>query len=121
MTLAGVKEVDALQKALSLLEKVQLAHRSDHTPDDLSGGEQQRVAIARALANDPLVLLSDEPTGNLDSKTGDTIIELFREVTKNGITVIMVTHDLQVAKQTDRILVLREGVLHSEEELVNGV
>lgn len=121
MMLAGAKETNAKQKALDLLEKVQLMHRKDHAPDDLSGGEKQRVAIARALANTPLVLLADEPTGNLDSKTGDSIIELFREVTKNGITVIMVTHDLQIAKQTDRILVLREGVLHSEDELVNGV
>lgn len=121
MMLAGAKETNAKQKALDLLEKVQLMHRKDHAPDDLSGGEKQRVAIARALANTPLVLLADEPTGNLDSKTGDSIIELFREVTKNDTTVIMVTHDLQIAKKTDRILVLREGVLHSEDELVNGV
>jgi len=104
---------------LELLEKVQLAHRAEHIPDDLSGGEKQRVAIARALANDPKILLADEPTGNLDTKTGDAIIELFREIiTEKKITVIIVTHDIQVARQTDRILILREGTLHQEEDVL---
>ncbi|MFW9905603.1 MAG: ABC transporter ATP-binding protein [Candidatus Thorarchaeota archaeon] len=119
MMLAGVSEKNAKKKALELLEKVQLAHRAEHIPDDLSGGEKQRVAIARALANDPKILLADEPTGNLDSKTGDTIIELFRDIVKEKkITVIIVTHDIQIAKKTDRILILREGILHRKDEIL---
>jgi putative ABC transport system ATP-binding protein len=119
MTLAGVSEKEAKKKALELLEKVKLAQRAEHIPDDLSGGEKQRVAIARALANDPKILLADEPTGNLDSKTGDTIIELFRDIIKEKkITVIIVTHDIQIAKKTDRILILREGTLHREDEIL---
>ncbi|MFX1507580.1 MAG: ABC transporter ATP-binding protein [Promethearchaeota archaeon] len=122
MMLTGVSEKIAKKKALELLEKVQLAHRAEHIPDDLSGGEKQRVAIARALANDPKILLADEPTGNLDTKTGDTIIELFREIIKEkNITVIIVTHDIQVAKQTDRILILREGTLHREDEILEDL
>ncbi|UCG02529.1 MAG: ABC transporter ATP-binding protein [Candidatus Heimdallarchaeota archaeon] len=119
MMLTGISEKKAKEKAQELLERVQLAHRSEHIPDDLSGGEKQRVAIARALANDPKILLADEPTGNLDTQTGDTIIELFREIiTEKKITVIIVTHDIQVAKQTDRILILREGTLHREDEIL---
>ncbi len=122
MMLTGISEKKAKKKALELLEKVQLAHRSDHIPDDLSGGEKQRVAIARALANDPKILLADEPTGNLDTKTGDTIIELFREIiTEKKITVIIVTHDIQVAQKTDRILILREGTLHREDEILEDL
>ncbi|MFX0126045.1 MAG: ABC transporter ATP-binding protein [Candidatus Hodarchaeota archaeon] len=122
MMLTGVSEKIAKKKALELLEKVQLAHRAEHIPDDLSGGEKQRVAIARALVNDPKILLADEPTGNLDTKTGDTIIELFREIiTEKNITVIIVTHDIQVAKQTDRILILREGTLHREDEILEDL
>ena len=122
MMLTGVSEKNAKKKALELLEKVQLAHRAEHIPDDLSGGEKQRVAIARALANDPKILLADEPTGNLDTKTGDTIIELFREIIKEkNITVIIVTHNIQVAKQTDRILILREGTLHREDEIMEDL
>ncbi|MFX1517984.1 MAG: ABC transporter ATP-binding protein [Promethearchaeota archaeon] len=122
MMLAGVKEKKAKTKALELLEKVQLAHRANHIPDDLSGGEKQRVAIARALANDPKILLADEPTGNLDTKTGDAIIELFRDIiTEKNITIIIVTHDIQIAKQTDRILILREGTLHREDEILEDL
>lgn len=122
MMLAGVKEKKAKTKALALLEKVQLAHRANHIPDDLSGGEKQRVAIARALANEPKILLADEPTGNLDTKTGDAIIELFRDIiTEKNITIIIVTHDIQVAKQTDRILILREGTLHREDEILEDL
>jgi len=122
MMLSGAKERDATKKAMDLLRKVQLDHRANHTPDDLSGGEQQRVAIARALANDPKVLLADEPTGNLDTVTGSNIIDLFRElVHEKHITVIMVTHDLRIAGKTDRILILRDGTLHREEEILEGI
>lgn len=116
--LSGINEKKAKAKAVDLLDRVHLAHRTKHIPDDLSGGEKQRVAIARALANDPKILLADEPTGNLDTITGDSIIELFREIiTEKNITVIIVTHDIQVAKKTDRILILREGTLHREEDI----
>ena len=118
MVLAGRKEEEARKNAMELLQKVHLEHRANHEPDDLSGGEQQRVAIARALANNPKILLADEPTGNLDSKTGDEIVELFREIiTEKGITILVVTHDLQIAAKTDRILILRDGKLFREEEI----
>ena len=118
MMLAGMKEKDARKKALKLLRRVHLEHRIDHIPDDLSGGEQQRVSIARALANDPQILLADEPTGNLDTTTGDSIIELFREIIQEtNCSIIMVSHDLQVAKKADKILILREGSLHREEDV----
>jgi len=118
MMLAGTEIEIAKKEAQKLLEKVQLGHRVDHIPDDLSGGEQQRVAIARALANSPKIILADEPTGNLDTKTGDSIIELFRSlVQEQNITIIMVTHDIQVAKKTDRILILQDGKMHREEDV----
>jgi ABC-type lipoprotein export system ATPase subunit len=122
MMLAG-KELEAARStAQKLLEKVHLAHRADHIPDDLSGGEQQRVSIARALANNPQLILADEPTGNLDTKTGDSIIELFRSlVQEQNIAIIMVTHDIQVAKKTDRILILRDGKLHREEDVLEDI
>ncbi len=118
MTLAGMELEEAREIAKKLLEKVKLGHRINHIPDDLSGGEQQRVAIARALANNPKLILADEPTGNLDTVTGDSIIELFRSlVQEQNIAIIMVTHDIQVAKKTDRILILRDGLLHREEDV----
>jgi putative ABC transport system ATP-binding protein len=122
MMLAGKGIEIARSTAQELLEKVQLGHRADHIPDDLSGGEQQRVAIARALANNPKLILADEPTGNLDTHTGDTIIELFRSlVQEQNLTIIMVTHDIQIAKKTDRILILREGILHREEDVLEDI
>ncbi len=122
MMLAGKELEVARSTALKLLEKVHLSHRVDHIPDDLSGGEQQRVSIARALANNPQLILADEPTGNLDTKTGDSIIELFRSlVQEQNIAIIMVTHDIQVAKKTDRILILRDGKLHREEDVLEDI
>ncbi len=119
MTLAGMELEEARKIAHQLLEKVKLGHRINHIPDDLSGGEQQRVAIARALANNPKLILADEPTGNLDTKTGDSIIELFRSlVQEQDIAIIMVTHDIQIAKKTDKILILRDGLLHREEDVL---
>ena len=119
MTLAGMELEEAREIARKLLEKVNLSHRINHIPDDLSGGEQQRVAIARALANNPRLILADEPTGNLDTKTGESIIELFRSlIQEQNIAIIMVTHDIQIAKKTDRILILRDGKLHREEDVL---
>ena len=119
MMLCGLKENNARKRALILLERVHLSHRANHTPDDLSGGEKQRVAVARSLANEPRILLADEPTGDLDSKTGDSIIELFKEIVRdNAVTIIIVTHDIKIAQKTDRILILREGVLHHEADIM---
>jgi putative ABC transport system ATP-binding protein len=98
-----------------LLELVELPHRVKHKPSELSGGERQRVAIARALANDPAILLADEPTGNLDSKTGQTILELFEETNRRGSTLILVTHDPGVAARAQRRIMIQDGCVTVEE------
>jgi putative ABC transport system ATP-binding protein len=102
------------QKALEALERVGLGERAKHKPTELSGGEQQRVAIARALVNDPPLILADEPTGNLDSASTKEIISIFRSLNKDGITVIMVTHEADIAAQTQRIIRLRDGEIVSQ-------
>ena len=96
-------------RALELAKRVKLGHRLGHKPTQLSGGECQRIAIARALSNNPAFILADEPTGNLDEKTSDEIMELFHELNKKGHTVIIVTHDLEIAKQCDRIIEISDG------------
>jgi putative ABC transport system ATP-binding protein len=95
--------------AIELLERVGLGHRLDHVPGELSGGEMQRVAIARALINRPCLLLADEPTGNVDTKTRDGIFELFRELNADGLTIVLATHDRELAQRIDRVVQLREG------------
>ena len=122
MMISGEKEIIAKEKATKLLSKMELINRMNHIPDDLSGGEQQRVAVARAIANGPKVLLADEPTGNLDSKTGDTIIDLFKDIIEEqNLSIILVTHDFGIARKTDRILILREGTLHREEDMLEDL
>jgi putative ABC transport system ATP-binding protein len=91
------------------LERVGLAHRATHKPSELSGGERQRVAIARAIVNEPKIIFADEPTGNLDSKTGMQIMEIFHELHCSGVTVILVTHETEVALQAERIIRMRDG------------
>ena len=103
----------AHRRAVTLLDELGLADRMKHRPSELSGGERQRVAIARALMNDPKVLLADEPTGNLDSKTGKRIMNVLKGFHERGQTILMVTHDATLARQTDRILHLRDGQLES--------
>ncbi|OED45078.1 ABC transporter [Endozoicomonas sp. (ex Bugula neritina AB1)] len=110
MELAGVSK--AAQKAEALLERVELGHRLDHYPKQLSGGEQQRVAIGRAFAGEPSILFADEPTGNLDEKTGGRIIDLLFEVNREKhTTLVLVTHDLPLAQRCDRVLRLQSGKL----------
>lgn len=109
MIFAGIDEPARKRKAKELLEKVGLGERLHHKPSELSGGETQRVAIARALANDPAVILADEPTGNLDSKTGNDIIEVFSKLNKEGRTIIVVTHDPSIARSANRIIKIVDG------------
>lgn len=118
MLLEEVRERERYERAMELLEAVGVAHRAHHMPHELSGGMRSRVALARALANNPVVLLCDEPTGDLDHKTGGSIIQLMRDLAKEeNRAVITVTHDPEVAKMADKILLLRDGVL--VEELVS--
>ncbi len=105
------------KRAMEALERVGLAPRAKHKPTELSGGEQQRVAIARALVNNPDIILADEPTGNLDSATTDQIIALFRQLNQDGITVVLVTHEMDIASQTQRIIRLLDGKIISDEKV----
>jgi putative ABC transport system ATP-binding protein len=107
-------EHESRDRARALAARVGLEHRLDHKPFELSGGQQQRVAIARALVNDPLVLLADEPTGNLDSSSGAEILQLFGDLNRQGKTLIMVTHDTAVARNAKRAIRLRDGELESD-------
>ena len=107
----GVKKAERRERARAALEMVGLGDRIDHRPDQLSGGQCQRVAIARAMVGGPKLLLADEPTGALDSASGAQVMELFRQLHENGATIIMITHDAQVARQAQRIMTIRDGVL----------
>ncbi len=109
LTYRGMKSAERKQRVNEALEKVGMAHRAKHLPSQLSGGQQQRVAVARALAGHPLILLADEPTGNLDSRNGEAVMELLRELNKEGATICMVTHDPRYAKHADRTVHLFDG------------
>jgi len=102
---------ERIERAKKLLERVKLSHRLEHLPNELSGGERQRVAIARAMANNPEVILADEPTGNLDSKTGEEIVSMFNQLNKEGKTIIVVTHDINIAKHANKIYKLKDGMI----------
>ena len=112
---AGVASAERKRRAEHALERVQLADRMDHRPNELSGGQRQRVAIARALVNEPAILLADEPTGNLDSTTSDEIMKVFETLASAGQTVIMVTHEADIARHARRVVTLRDGRVSSDE------
>ncbi|MBW6461692.1 MAG: ABC transporter ATP-binding protein [DPANN group archaeon] len=116
MMFQNVDENVRKKRALELLEMVGLLDRANHKPSELSGGQQQRVAIARSLANDPDVILADEPTGNLDTKTGKDIMDMLKRLHKNGKTIIMVTHDSNVAKEAKRIVLIKDGIVVSNKK-----
>ncbi len=111
----GTSAVQRRKQALEALEKVGLADRVHHKPNELSGGQRQRVAIARALVNRPSIILADEPTGNLDSRTGDEIMEIFEDLHEQGNTIILVTHEEYIAEHSDRIIRLRDGLIERDE------
>lgn len=111
---AGLGKSDRDEKAMQTLENVGLADRADHKPNELSGGQRQRVAIARALVNDPSIILADEPTGNLDSKTSYDIMDLFHDLHESGNTIIMVTHEDDIAHYAHRIVKLKDGLIESD-------
>jgi putative ABC transport system ATP-binding protein len=111
---AGMGKRERMEKAQYVLEKVSLADRSHHRPNEMSGGQNQRVAIARALVNDPSIILADEPTGNLDTKTSYEIMDIFEKIHEGGNTVVLVTHEEDIANHARRIIRLRDGVLESD-------
>lgn len=113
---SDLPRAERLQRATKALEAVGLGARLHHRPSELSGGQQQRVAIARALINDPPVLLADEPTGALDTRTGEEILHLFKRLRDDGHTVVLITHDPEVAAHADRVFVMRDGELHAQDE-----
>jgi len=111
---ASVKQSERLFRAEEVLDKVGLSHRLTHKPTELSGGEQQRVAIARALVNSPSILFADEPTGNLDSKTGHQVLEIFKDLNKRGQTIVVITHERAIAEQSQRIITIKDGEIGSD-------
>jgi putative ABC transport system ATP-binding protein len=111
MSFAGIDRRTRKKRSEKLLEMVQLDHRMNHKPTEMSGGEQQRVAIARALSNDPSIILADEPTGNVDTKGGENIMNILEKINGKGETVIIVTHDPSIAKRAKRVLQITDGVV----------
>jgi putative ABC transport system ATP-binding protein len=114
----GTPAEERVQKATGALERVDLGDRMNHKPNELSGGQRQRVAIARALVNDPSIVLADEPTGNLDSKTGEEIMGLFENLYRQGNTIILVTHEMDIAQHAHRVIFIRDGKIASDEKVV---
>ena len=111
---AGFKKEDQLKKAKDTLSKVGLESRMSHQPSELSGGQQQRVAIARALVNNPSILFADEPTGNLDSQTGHDVMQLFHDLHQQGQTIILITHESEIASEAERVIYIKDGLIESD-------
>jgi putative ABC transport system ATP-binding protein len=120
MEILDVPEKAAKEKATQLLEMLGLGDRLHHKPNQLSGGQQQRVAIARALANDPEVILADEPTGNLDSTTGRFVMNFLGKMHENGKTVVLITHDLELVKYAKRIIYIKDGIIEKDTAVKRG-
>ena len=116
---AGIAKEERRERAREALDKVGLGDRMDHKPNELSGGQRQRVAVARALVTSPSIILADEPTGNLDTKTGEDIMALFEELYNQGNTIILVTHEEYIAKHANRIIRLRDGLVEKDEIIAN--
>ena len=112
---AGIKKDEAITLCNKALDQVGLSDRAEHSPSELSGGQQQRVAIARALVNKPSILFADEPTGNLDSKTGNDVMALFKELNSEGQTIILITHEESIAQQSNRIITIMDGLIKTDE------
>lgn len=119
MIYAGVGKKERRQRAIDALERVSLAERMQHKPNEMSGGQKQRVAIARALVNNPAIILADEPTGNLDSASGEEIMSVFQALNREGVTIVLVTHEPEIAQHTKRIVSFRDGMLRTDERVVN--
>ncbi len=117
---AGVAEEERMERARIALESVGLGDRLEHKPAELSGGQRQRVAIARALVNNPAIIMADEPTGNLDTKSSYEIMDIFKELNAKGKTLLLITHEPDIGQQSKRILVMRDGRLNSDERLVEN-
>ena len=111
---AGFNKSEAVKKSNEVIDKVGLSDRLAHTPAELSGGQQQRVAIARALVNKPSIIFADEPTGNLDSKTGKEVMTIFKELNASGQTIILITHEESIANQSNRIITIKDGLIKSD-------
>ena len=114
---AGINQDKAHVLAKNVLDKVGLSDRLNHAPSELSGGQQQRVAIARALVNKPSIIFADEPTGNLDSQTGDDVMNLFKELNDQGQTIILITHEEDIARQSKRIINIKDGLIESDHKV----
>ena len=115
---AGIDKSEQEEIAMEVIKSVDLESRAHHQPSELSGGQQQRVAIARALVNKPSILFADEPTGNLDSKTGDDVMKLFTNLHKQGQTIILITHEIEVANQAERIISIKDGKIFEDQKVL---
>jgi len=114
---SGIQKTERIERSLNALQKVGLSHRSNHHPNEMSGGEQQRVAVARALVNEPTFILADEPTGNLDSRSTEALMKLFVELNQSGTTIVLITHDLEVAHSLPRRITIKDGLVETDSQL----